>query len=89
MIPKKAVFLPLPYDLGMDGEAIFHGAGRSGEGRGNAKNPRCGAGKGFKSAGRGGAGAGIIHTIIINSTKDDIWDMVKLKNIHEQSSKPC
>ena len=31
----------------------------------------------------------ILIAIIINSTKDDIWDMVKLKNIHEQSSKPC
>ena len=35
----------------------------------------------------------IINALIINSTKDDIWDMNelfhKLTNFGEQSSKPC
>ena len=35
----------------------------------------------------------IIIAIIINSTKDDIWDMIepfhKLTNFGEQSPKPC
>ena len=39
----------------MGGEAFFHGAER-----GKAKNLRGGVGKGSKSAGQGGAGAGNI-----------------------------
>ena len=58
----------------MDEEVFF-----SRGGAGQRQNLLGGAGKGSKSAGRGGAGAGIINTVIINSPKDDIWDMDKLK----------